>query len=242
VLTALLAGCTSQDEAITAFEDFKTGIQHHSDSCSLLNSLEIAYSATDRAAYIDGITKLLISRKEMLPTYLDQIIKNDSKNMELRKEILAIKKRAEVNLKNRNYTFDIGIWDLGNKICVGRETSFTPILKPSSPPSPSLAGKESAPSPIASTMEQGFPKTGVDVSRLPPGHEGTVAFDNGILVTKDFIQTSALTRQIFDMVGGFQGSCKYILDTLEISYGGSSTNQQYADFMLGCLKVLKAWH
>ena len=86
------------------------------------------------------------------------------------------------------------------------------------------------------------PSSGVDISDLPRGHSGSNAYKYGVSEAQSAIQESALTRATYDQLGGLKQSCKYVLDTFMALQGGSSTRQQYADFLLGCATVVKNWY
>ena len=86
------------------------------------------------------------------------------------------------------------------------------------------------------------PSTGVDVNQLPSGNEGTNEYYLGQQEAQSFIDNSGLTRAIYDQLGGLDQSCKFILDTFMALNGGASTKQQYADFLLGCAAIVKAWY
>ena len=83
---------------------------------------------------------------------------------------------------------------------------------------------------------------GIDISSLPAGHSGTTAYQLGVTQAHSFIDQGGLTRAQVGNIGGIPQSCKFILDTFMALNGGSSTKQQYADFMLGCTVVVKAWY
>lgn len=86
------------------------------------------------------------------------------------------------------------------------------------------------------------PETGVDISNLPPGRFGTNEYNYGVGETQAFINGSALTRATYDNLGGLEMSCKFVLDSFMALNGGSSTKQQYADFLLGCADVVTDWY
>jgi uncharacterized protein YceK len=86
------------------------------------------------------------------------------------------------------------------------------------------------------------PETGVDIFSLPPGNSFTTAYDIGVEQAESFIATGGLTRATYVMLGGLNQSCKFILDSFMAYSGGSSTRQQYADFLLGCSTVVRSWY
>ena len=86
------------------------------------------------------------------------------------------------------------------------------------------------------------PETGVDISSLPPGNSFTTAYDIGVEQAESFIATGGLTRATYVMLGGLKQSCKFILDSFMAYSGGSSTRQQYADFLLGCSTIVRSWY
>jgi predicted component of type VI protein secretion system len=86
------------------------------------------------------------------------------------------------------------------------------------------------------------PETGVDIFSLPPGNSFTTAYDIGVEQAESFIATGGLTRATYVMLGGPNQSCKFILDSFMAYSGGSSTRQQYADFLLGCSTVVRSWY
>lgn len=86
------------------------------------------------------------------------------------------------------------------------------------------------------------PETGVDIYSLPAGNPYSTAYDYGVQQAESFISTGGLTRAMYGNLGGVQQSCKMILDTFMFISGGSSTRQEYADFLYGCAEVVKKWY
>jgi hypothetical protein len=86
------------------------------------------------------------------------------------------------------------------------------------------------------------PVSGVDIYSLPPGTENSMAYDIGVQEANSFIINGGLTRATYNNLGGLEQSCKFILDTFMALSGGSSTRQQYADFLLGCSAVIQSWY
>ena len=68
------------------------------------------------------------------------------------------------------------------------------------------------------------------------------AYDIGVSQARSFIVGSGLTRALYDQLGGAQQSCQMILDTFMALQGGSSSDQEYSDFISGCLEVVNAWY
>jgi hypothetical protein len=67
------------------------------------------------------------------------------------------------------------------------------------------------------------------------------AYDIGVSQAQSFIDGGGLTRAKYDALGGADASCQFILATFMGLAGGSSTDQQYSDFISGCLEVIKKW-
>ncbi len=86
------------------------------------------------------------------------------------------------------------------------------------------------------------PVTGVDINSLPPGNQNSSAYEIGAQEADSFILNGGLTRATYSNLGGLEQSCKFILDTFMALNGGSSTLQQYADFLLGCSSVVRSWY
>jgi len=86
------------------------------------------------------------------------------------------------------------------------------------------------------------PETGVDIYSLPTGNAYSTAYDYGVQQAESFISAGGLTRAIYGNLGGLQQSCKMILDTFMLLSGGSSTRQEYADFLYGCTVTVKRWY
>jgi hypothetical protein len=86
------------------------------------------------------------------------------------------------------------------------------------------------------------PVSGVDIYSLPPGNENSIAYEIGAQEANSFILNGGLTRATYVNLGGLEQSCKFILDTFMALSGGSSTRQQYADFLLGCSSVVRSWY
>jgi hypothetical protein len=100
-----------------------------------------------------------------------------------------------------------------------------------------------SPAPATPTKPSPSPTGGIDLSTLPQAIDVTsAAYQTGMQQAQAFIDSSALTRAIYDELGGLVPSCKYVLDSFLAYYGGSSTNQQYADFLGGCQEVVKSWY
>ena len=98
-----------------------------------------------------------------------------------------------------------------------------------------------SPTPVSTndTTEQ---SSGIDISNLPNGQTGTPAFKIGVSEATSYIQSGALNRAMVGNLGGITESCKFILETFMALNGGKSSQQQYADFMLGCETIVKAWY
>ena len=82
----------------------------------------------------------------------------------------------------------------------------------------------------------------VDLNSLPQGFLGSTAYEIGAQQAEEFIYTSALTRALYDTLGGLEQSCRVVLESFMAYEGGSSTLQQYADFLYGCETVVRAWY
>ena len=133
-----------------------------------------------------------------------------------------------------------------------RQAAVTPpVATPPPIPRPySTTSFEAYPTP--SSDEKGFgadlyeqvvpdPVTGVDIDSLPQGRSGTDAYYTGYEESQQFIVTGAITRAQYERFGGTTQSCKFILDSFMAYNGGSSTRQQYADFLEGCRVALGTW-
>jgi hypothetical protein len=87
-----------------------------------------------------------------------------------------------------------------------------------------------------------IPLEEVDYNSLPQGFLGSTAYDIGAQQAEEFIYTSALTRALYDTLGGLEQSCRVVLESFMAYQGGSSTLQQYADFLYGCETVVRDWY
>jgi predicted small secreted protein len=114
----------------------------------------------------------------------------------------------------------------------------------SAPDIQDYSSETSEPAPETDSGEEVFPdpETGVDIYSLPSGNSFTTAYDIGAEQAESFIANSGLTRATYENLGGLDQSCKFILDTFMALSGGSSTRQQYADFLLGCSTVVRSWY
>ena len=87
-----------------------------------------------------------------------------------------------------------------------------------------------------------IPLDEVDYNSLPQGSLGSSAYEIGAQQAEEFIYTSALTRALYDTLGGLEQSCRVVLESFMAYEGGSSTLQQYADFLYGCETVVRDWY
>lgn len=87
-----------------------------------------------------------------------------------------------------------------------------------------------------------IPLEEVDYNSLPQGFLDSTAYDIGAQQAEEFIYTSALTRALYDTLGGLEQSCRVVLESFMAYEGGSSTLQQYADFLYGCETVVRDWY
>lgn len=87
-----------------------------------------------------------------------------------------------------------------------------------------------------------IPLEEIDYKTLPQGFSDSTAYEIGAQQAEEFISTSALTRALYDTLGGLEQSCRVILESFMAYEGGSSTRQQYADFLFGCETVVRDWY
>lgn len=87
-----------------------------------------------------------------------------------------------------------------------------------------------------------IPLDEVDYNSLPQGSLGSSAYEIGAQQAEEFIYTSALTRALYVTLGGLEQSCRVVLESFMAYEGGSSTLQQYADFLYGCESVVRDWY
>jgi hypothetical protein len=79
-------------------------------------------------------------------------------------------------------------------------------------------------------------------SSTATGGNNSTAYKIGFETAQSYISTGALTRAIYEQLGGLGGSCEYILNSYMAYHGGSSSNQEYADFKQGCSAAVRAWY
>ena len=85
---------------------------------------------------------------------------------------------------------------------------------------------------------------GINLDKLPVGRKGSYEYKVGQEQARDYTSTPGMGRNIVGQLGGINRYCKFILETfvtLRVS-NSSATKQQYADFLAGCLNIVKPWY